>query len=197
MYNLAVTGEKISVNDIQKLFGNKYDLTDDLSQANVLVITDHAKAEIPDSKLLFAILDLTDEGLPESAASYCLERGIAVFNIADSIKQGRDPLAVSDISIAAAAVCDFIENGNLAGSGDFPEISLGPFGGDACRIIIMMKGIDDPILLSAMMFSGMDVRAVAGGLSGDYGLALAALREPVTRIPHLDGVLKVRVLQDI
>ena len=84
----------------------------------------------------------------------------------------------------------------------------------------MMKGIDDPILLAAMMFSGLDVRAIAGGLyihqnpdgAGDsreieqnpdsadaslYGCALVALREPVTRIPHLDGVVKVRVLQDI
>ena len=240
MYNLTISGTAGERSSIKDLFGDKYDLTDDLSQTNILVIcgSDVESAEIPDIRLLFAICDMTDGGLPENALTYCADHGICVFRDADSVK-------------------DFIENGNVKGSigsagttdydaasgmactdrspdaeyfSGFPDIDLGPFGNDACRVVIMMKGIDDPILLAAMMFSGMDVRAIAGGLfskasythdpvrmaqpaadsdqnkksSGDaagidniYGLALVALREPVTRIPHVDGVLKVRVLQDI
>ena len=68
MYNLAVTGEKSRVGEIQKLFGDKYDLTDDLSQANVLAVNGK-EAEIPDSKLLFAVLDMTEIGLSEGAAT--------------------------------------------------------------------------------------------------------------------------------
>lgn len=178
MYNLSISGAAGELSSIKALFGEKYDFTEDLSQTNVLVILDNGKAEIPDSKLLFAVCDMTDNGLPESVLDYCAERGICVFRDADTVK-------------------DFIENGNAVNAAGLPDIDLGPFGSDMCRIVIMMKGIDDPILLAAMMFSGMDVRAVAGGLNGDHGCALVALREPVTRIPHVDGILKVRVLQDI
>lgn len=177
MYNLAVSGGDDKSKEVCGLFGDKYDLTNDSTQANVLAVCSE-DAEIPDCKLLFSVCDMTDGGMPEDAAEYCRDRGICIFNSVDSVR-------------------DFIENGNVTGSGDFPDISLGPFGDDVCRVIIMMKGIDDPILLAAMMFSGLNVRAIAGGLSGDYGCALVALREPVTRIPHVDGVLKVRVLQDI
>ena len=184
MYNLAVTDNQDRCSEIAELFGEKYDITDDLSQTNVLVICSSEGSAVPDSKLLFAVCDMTEEGLPEEAVSYCAERGIAVFRC-DDIRQ-----TVSEVR-------SFIENGDLTGNTGFPEIDLGPFGNDLCRIIIMTKGIDDPILLTAMMFSGMDVRAIAGGLNGDYGCALIALREPIARIPHVDGILKVRVLQDI
>ena len=186
MYNLSVTGEEHDAEIVRELFGAKYDLTDDLSQTNVLTICSDEKAEIPDSKLLFALCDMTENGLPEEAYTFCADRGIAVF-------KGSRAESSDDI----IKVCDFIENGNVDQATGFPDISLGPFGDDVCRIIIMMKGIDDPILLAAMMFSGLDIRAISGGLNGDYGCALVALREQVTSIPHLDGVLKVRVLQDL
>ncbi len=217
MYGLAVLGGNDDLNSVCGSFGDLFDLTDDLSQANVLAVRGEVfdEKDIPDSRLLFAVCDMTERGLTESALKYCADRGIAVF--------GKSP----------ADVRDFIVNGNLRSAAAFPDIDLGPFGNDVSRIVIMMKGIDDPILLSAMMFSGMNVRAVAGGLcilpetgglpgsaqdcdpsagsdneksSADndtvdedpiYGCALVALREPVARIPHLDGVLKVRVLQDI
>lgn len=273
MYNLAVSGKGNTLGKIKELFGEKYDLTDDLSQANVLAISESESAEIPDSKLLFSVCDITGQGLSDEMIRYCLDSGICIFNNqadpADSADQSNpanhvNPSVSADLAaLTVARVCDFIENGNIKGSSYFPDIDLGPFGDDLCRIIIMMKGIDDPILLAAMMFSGLDVRAVAGGLylyqnpacrcsetspadtadpendtnrnsdtdtadpendtnknsdadtadpdndanknSGSdsaaaeelYGCALVALREPVTRIPHVDGVLKVRVLQDI
>lgn len=219
MYNLAVSGGDNESEKIRKLFGEKYTLTDDLFQTNVLVVCGAEEAEIPDSKLLFAVCDLTESGLPDSALEFCADRGIAVFGRTHDPADGRisdDPIEIqsdhsdniddndrsdhsdrnNDIA-AVAAVRDFIENGNLNGETGFPGIDLGPFGDDTSRIVIMMNGIDDPILLAAMMFSGLDVRAISGGLSGSHGLALVALREPVTRIPHVDGVTKVRVLQDI
>ena len=253
MYNLAVLGDSIAPDKVKEVFGEKYDLTEDLSQANVLAACDGGNPETPDSKLLFAVCDMTENGLSEDAVTFCMDRGICVFN---------DNVVVSGSAINSTRY--FIEQGNITGSDFFPDIDLGPFGDDVSRVVIMMKGIDDPILLAAMMFSGMDVRAVSGGLarrisktttyspesiasgadisekknssgadssekknssgadtseqknssgadasekknsSGAavideslYGCALVALREPVTRIPHIDGVIKVRVLQDI
>ena len=171
--------------DILAAFGEKYDPTDDLSQANVIVLTGEAARGISlESKLIFAVADLSGgaSGLDDEE---CANKGIAVF---------RGTEEPQDI---AARVRDYIENGNISGSSNYPDVSLGEFGSDVSRMSIMMKGIDDPILLGAMMESGMDVRAIAGGIKGEYGSALIALREPVTRVPHVEGVLKVRVLQDI
>ncbi|MBR2548192.1 MAG: hypothetical protein IKF07_08380 [Eubacterium sp.] len=218
MYNLAVSGGNNDSEKIRELFGEKYTLTDDLFQTNVLVVCGTEEAEIPDSKLLFAVCDLTENGLPDSTLEFCADRGIAVFGrthdpadgkIADDPAENRSDYSDdgicdysdsgdhSDVIAIVAAVRDFIENGNVNGETGFPGIDLGPFGDDMSRIVIMMKGIDDPILLAAMMFSGLDVRAISGGLSGSHGLALVALREPVTHIPHVDGITKVRVLQNI
>ena len=238
MYNLAISGPSDAREEAIKSFGEKYDFTDDFSQANVVAVYDEDTNHTGDvdhvcdtdpagdviktilsSKLLFAVCDFTEGGLPDTYVRACSEKGVAVFR--------KSP----------ERVCDFIENGNLIDSVNYPDIYLGPFGDDISRIVVMMKGIDDPILLSAMIFSGMDVRAVSGGLanmpadfgakiadslltdntgSADapadnaeiadntdtpedilYGASLIALREPVTRIPHVDGVIKVRVLQDI
>ena len=238
MYSLAISGPSDAREEAIKSFGEKYDFTDDFSQANVIAVydegttrtgevdhvddSDHASDVIKailGSKLLFAVCDFTEAGLPDTYVRACSEKGVAVFR--------KSP----------ERVCDFIENGNLIGSVNYPDIYLGPFGDDISRIVVMMKGIDDPILLSAMIFSGMDVRAVSGGLANMpadfgaeiadslltdntgnadapadnaeiaeitdvpedilYGASLIALREPVTRIPHVDGVIKVRVLQDI
>ena len=205
MYNLAISGPADAREETIKSFGEKYDLTDDFSQANVIAVYDDDTDPIDDviktilsSKLLFAVCDFTEGGLPDTYVRACSEKGVAVFR--------RSP----------ERVCDFIENGNLISAVNYPDIYLGPFGDDISRIVVMMKGIDDPILLSAMIFSGMDVRAVSGGLANMpadfgaeiadntdapedilYGASLIALREPVTRIPHVDGVIKVRVLQDI
>ena len=205
MYNLAISGPADAREETIKSFGEKYDLTDDFSQANVIAVYDDHTDTIDDviktilsSKLLFAVCDFTEVGLPDAYVRACSEKGVAVFRESPE------------------CVCDFIENGNLISAVNYPDIYLGPFGDDISRIVVMMKGIDDPILLSAMIFSGMDVRAVSGGLANMpadfgaeiadntdapedilYGASLIALREPVTRIPHVDGVIKVRVLQDI
>lgn len=184
MYNITVLGN--NVKETAEAFGEKYSVTDDLTQTNVIIADPNKAGDSGlaltdadlDSKLIFAAA-----GVP---AEFCSDRGIVVFGGCSNASQNQ----VQNIR-------DFIENGNIEGSENFPDVTLGSFGNDISRIAILMRGIDDPILLAAMMFSGMNIRAIAGGLKGEYGYALVASREPVTRVPHVDGVLKVRVLQDI
>ena len=174
MYNIYLLG---SVPEAQlEPFGPKYEITDDVTQANV-ILTDGTPVtdDMLESRLVFAAAGDLDEG----SVSVCSGRGTAVF---------KDP---SDIP-------DYIENGNIHGSVNFPDADMGPFGDEESRISVLTGGIDAPVLLGAMMFSELDIKAVAGGLSDSgLGCALVLLREPVTGVPHVDGVLNVRVLQDI
>lgn len=183
MYNLYFA-EKPDDN-VLECFGMKYDLTDDISQANVLVT---GGAEITTdmllSKLIFAVLDLS-HGQVKMPHEMFKDHGIILFT------------SSGDISEDALRVRDYIENGNITGATDFPDVTLGDFDDDVSRISIVMRDIDEPILLAAMMFRGLFLKAVAGGTKDGYGYALVSSREPVTRVPHVDGVLKVRVLQDI
>ena len=135
MYNIAFPGRRDEADAAG--FGGKYDVTDDLSQANCLVMRD------------------------------------------------------------AGCAKDFIENGNVRASANLPDVSLGPFGSEAARISIVMREIEQPILMAAMMFRGLPLRAVAGGTRNGVSYALVAADEPVTSVPKVEGVVKVRVLQDI
>lgn len=188
MYNVFfVSGNSSIRND---LFGKSYDLTPDITQANVLIsYGGDITGEMLESKLIFAVADLSADGLDSGIVQTCSDHGICVFRSCGDTDDAK--------SRTADCVRDFIENGNIRGSVNFPDVDLGPFGDDVSRISVLMKGIDAPVLLGAMMTSEMNIRAVAGGLTGEYGAALISGREPVTRLPHVDGVLKVRVLQDI
>ena len=189
MYNIYFVDNPDT--EVIDAFGEYYDVTDDISQANVLITCGNEIAgDMLSSKLIFAVLDCSGGKAPVPEDEI-REHGIILFRVSG------DTPAPAGISDAALCVRDYIENGNISGSEHLPDVSLGGFADDVSRISIVMKGIDDPILLSAMMFSGMDIRAVAGGVSGDLGYALVSSREPVTRVPHVDGVIKVRVLQDI
>ena len=202
MYNLFFEGaldEDVRARVIES-FGEKYDLTDDPTQANV-VVTDgnELSDELISSKLVFAVVDLSvvdpskstsSKSTSPLSAEALAERGIVLFRTSGD--SDNDEI----ISLVAAAR-GFIEDGNINGSPLLPDVSLGEFGDDVSRVSILMKGIDEPILLGAMMFSGLDLYAVAGGTNSNYGYALVSSREPVTRVPHVDGVLKVRVIQDI
>ncbi len=174
MYNIYLLG---SVPEAQlKAFSSKYEITDDISQANV-ILTDGTPVTggMLESRLVFAAAGSLDEG----SVSVCSERGTAVFKDASDIP-------------------DYIENGNIHGSVNFPDADLGPFSDEESRVSVLTGGIDAPVLLGAMMFSELDIKAVAGGLTENgLGCALVLLREPVSGVPHVDGVLKVRVLQDI
>ena len=188
MYNVAFPG---SGKEDLSLFGPKYELTEDLTQANVIVPGGSEISPVTiASKLVFAVTDIGGDGdgsFEEIPEDLCSSGGIAIFG------EG----AGSDKETAIKNTRDFIENGNVVSSVNFPDVSLGDFGDDVSRISIVMRSIDKPILMAAMMFSGIDIKRIAGGTKGDISYALVAGNEPVTSVPKVDGIIKVRVLQDI
>ena len=89
---------------------------------------------------------------------------------------------------------DYIENGNIVNSVNFPAVNLGPIKGDN-RICIMTVGEPYPVKLAAAMFANINIKAIAGGTRGDYGYALISTDDMITSVPAVEGVMKVRVIQ--
>ena len=98
-------------------------------------------------------------------------------------------------TMAVAETMDFIENGNVRNSVNFPAANLGPIAGDT-RICVMTKGIENPVdTVTKKMLGGITVNAIAGGARGDYGYVLVSTSDSVSSLPETAGVVKVRVIQ--
>ena len=106
-------------------------------------------------------------------------------------------------AMAARELMDYIENGNIVNSVNLPAVSLGPVAADETRVAVITKDEPDPVRLASAMFADNVIKAAAGGTrpstdgSSFYGYALLSLAQPVTSVPKVDGVVKVRVLQDM
>ncbi len=97
-------------------------------------------------------------------------------------------------TMAARQIMDFIENGNIVNSVNFPAVSLGACSGDN-RICVITKGEPDPVRLASAMFADITIKAIAGGTRGEYGYALISTGDTITSVPKVDGVVRVRVIQ--
>ena len=106
-------------------------------------------------------------------------------------------------AMAARELMDYIENGNIVNSVNLPAVSLGPVAADETRVAVITKDEPYPVRLASAMFADNVIKAAAGGTrpSSDgaalYGYALLSLAQPVTSVPKVDGVVRVRVLQDM
>lgn len=95
--------------------------------------------------------------------------------------------------MAAEEIMDYLENGNIRNSVNFPAVDLGPIGTQA-RVAIITKNEPYPAKLAAAMFADKNITAIAGATRGDYGYALVATDDEITEIPKVPEVLRVRVL---
>lgn len=119
---------------------------------------------------------------------------IALPHLGASTEEAEDNCA----TMAVLQTMDYIEHGNIVNSVNFPAVSLGPIKGDADnRVAIMTKGEPNPVKLASAMFADLPLNGVVGGTRGDYGYALVSTSAVVTSVPEVDGVIKVRVIQDL
>ena len=98
--------------------------------------------------------------------------------------------------MAADSLMDYIENGNIVNSVNFPNISLGPLN-DKNRIAILTKWEPYPVKLAMAMFADKNITAIKGDVRGDYGYALLETTDEITTVPKVPGVLKVRIFEDL
>lgn len=97
-------------------------------------------------------------------------------------------------TMAVQQTMDYIENGNIVNSVNFPPVNLGPRTGDN-RIAVITKGEPNPVKLAAAMFADINIKAIAGNVKGEYGYALVSTDDMLTSVPKVDGVIRVRVIQ--
>lgn len=115
---------------------------------------------------------------------------IALPHLGASTAEAEDNCA----TMAVNQIMDFIENGNIVNSVNYPAVNLGPRKGEN-RIAVLMKGEPNPVKLASAMFADVNIKAIAGGTRGEYGYALIATDDLITSVPKVDGVVRVRVIQ--
>ena len=115
---------------------------------------------------------------------------VAIPHLGASTEEAEDNCAI----IAVDETMDYIENGNVRNSVNYPAADLGKFEGGS-RICVMTKGVADPVEAVKAAFSALDITAADGGSRGDFGYVLIQTPADVTEIPAVDGAVKVRVIR--
>lgn len=147
-----------------------------------LVKEDDLVAALESGKISEYITDFGTDGLLG-------KKGVVIVpHLGASTAEAEDNCA----SIAADEIMDYIENGNIRNSVNFPNTALPVKSGEK-RIALMTKGVENPVDL-AVKNLGITVTGVSGGTKGDYGYALISTTDPITEVPKIEGVIKTRIL---
>lgn len=122
---------------------------------------------------------------------------IVIPHLGASTAESEDNCAV----MAVKELMDYMENGNIKNSVNYPNCSMGVCSG-VCRIAINHRNIKNMIgqFASVLGEADMNISNMANQSKGEYAYSLFDLDTPVTaetveKIRKIDGVLKVRVLK--
>ena len=75
--------------------------------------------------------------------------------------------------MAADQMIDYLENGNISNSVNYPECSMGPFSGAAlCRVCIFNKNIPSMLSKITSAFSGVNIRNMLNNSMGQYAYTM-------------------------
>ncbi len=103
--------------------------------------------------------------------------------------------------MAVREVMDYLENGNIVNSVNYPNCSMGVCTA-AARIAILHKNIQNMIARYTAVFgdAGINISDMTNKSRGDYAYSLLDLDAPATaevieKLSALEGVLKVRVIK--
>lgn len=129
------------------------------------------------------VTDFPTDGVLNKAGVICLP------HLGASTAEAEDNCA----TMAVEQTMDYIENGNIVNSVNFPAVNLGAKN-CACRVAIATKDIENPLKLASDLLADYKVTAISGNTRGAYGYVLANLEEAVTEIPSADGVIRVRII---
>ena len=122
---------------------------------------------------------------------------IATPHLGASTEESEDNCAV----MAVAEIRDFLENGNIKNSVNFPACDAGVCDTQG-RITIAHKNIQDMFAQFAKVFSsdGINISSANNKSRGDYAYAIFDIDSPssdelVSQLQAIDGVLKVRKIK--
>ena len=153
-----------------------------------LVVEEDIIAALESGKLRKYMTDLADENLINKPGI------VSTPHLGASTKEAEDNCA----SMAVDELMDYIENGNIRNSVNFPPVSLDAEAGTT-RVGILYKGeVDVTALLNEAVGADKVVKVEIGKSRTEYEYALALVKEDACKDClagiKTDGVIKVRVL---
>ncbi len=153
-----------------------------------LVVEEDIIAALESGKLRKYMTDLADENLINKPGI------VSTPHLGASTKEAEENCA----SMAVDELMDYIENGNIRNSVNFPPVSLDAEAGTT-RVGILYKGeVDVTALLNEAVGADKVVKVEIGKSRTEYGYALALVKEDACKDClagiKADGVIKVRVL---
>ncbi|MGN0814276.1 MAG: phosphoglycerate dehydrogenase [Candidatus Coproplasma sp.] len=154
-----------------------------------LVATDDVIGALASGKLSRYITDFPNAQL------IGVENAICVPHLGASTPEAEDNCAV----MAAKQLTDYIENGNIVNSVNYPAVSAPRE--SVARICVCHKNVANMIaqFTAAVSAKGINIANLLSKGKGDYAYSIIDIDSPatediVTAIAAIDGVLKVRVL---
>lgn len=113
------------------------------------------------------------------------ENVVLIPHLGASTEEAEDNCA----TMAVNQMRDYLENGNIVNSVNFPKVDMGPMG-ENVRLGFFVKDTENPVMDITEKISGLlaekeiFVKKIAGGMKGDYGYVL--VETSATELPELD-----------
>ncbi|MCD8197650.1 MAG: phosphoglycerate dehydrogenase [Lachnospiraceae bacterium] len=125
-----------------------------------------------------------------------LKNAIVIPHLGASTEESEDNCAV----MAVRELRDYLENGNIHNSVNFPNCDMGVCR-EAMRVTVIHRNIPNMLTKFTAAFGdlGINIERMANETRGDYGymmmdLSHAAAQEEIEKIRGIEGVLRVRAL---
>ena len=120
-----------------------------------------------------------------NAKSANTEGVVAISHLGASTEEAEDNCAM----MAAKQVVEFIENGNIVNSVNYPNLTLGPKAGP--RLVVLTRGDASEKVLEVVKAAGGKVNKYVSGVKGAYGAVLLELSDEIKALPSLPEAIKV------
>lgn len=158
---------------------------------DILVNEDDLKAAIESGKVAKYMTDFPN---PKIAG---FKNVVALPHLGASTEESEDNCAI----MACKEIKDFIDNGNIKNSVNYPNVNMGVCT-DVARITICHKNIPNMLTQFTSVFSkkGGNVSGMISQARGNYAYSIldsdsAPTAEDVAALEAIDGVVKVRVIK--
>ncbi len=156
-----------------------------LSRADLVNITD-LKEALADGKIASYVTDFPTED------SINTKGIVAIPHLGASTEESEDNCAV----MAARELTDFLENGNIKNSVNYPNVQLPRTA--AHRVVILHKNIPNmlSIITGSLATQGINIENLVNASKGDYACTVAETNSDITNsvmqnITATDGIIRV------
>ena len=152
-----------------------------------LVNNDDMKAALASKKVAVYVVDFPDDEMLD------VENVIAIPHLGASTPESEENCAV----MAAKELRDYLRNGNIKHSVNFPDVSM-PKSGNA-RVCVLHRNIPDMLSRINSAFAGNNIESQTNRSRGDYAYTLLDLvnvpsEETLQKLYSIDGMIRVRMV---